>query len=463
MGMTFLLIGGGNFLRQFATFLAQILVARAVGDSTFGLLSSGFSIMLLMVGLGDFGARLYFWRQLAHCDAQVRGEMASRLFWRHLIFSIIPLIPINIAISVFTRGSLAIYLHAYSAATVFNQVTFDWWFLGQERNRGLFLFNVSSAIVFLAGCVLLVHNEDGAVWFALLFSLSYAIPGLTLIAPYLHAPDWIDVRQSWRLPARTARYAAYDWMQRIYTAFLPLVAWVAFSSPDVAHFRIAYLFYALASTASVYLGSAIFNRMARTDDVDRRLQHLAEITGYLCLIVIPLSAVAKVAATEAVALLLPPSYGQSIPHLMILTPWLILPVVSNFLREATVGGGQPVRSMWSYAVTIFSTTAIIFFLPVHGTLVLSIGALFGEAAGILLLAIPIIRREWKSGLMRRLGVGVLTYYLVTAITGFSTRLALGWPHFETLIFELGAAVLTGGMFIAAFLKLEAQILTIPPR
>jgi hypothetical protein len=261
---------------------------------------------------------------------------------------------------------------------------------------------------------------------------------------------------------KSARYAAYDWMQRIYTAFLPLVAWAAFSSADVAHFRIAYLFYALASTASVYLGSAIFNRMARADDTEHRLHHLAEIAGYLLLIVPPLSAIAKIGAIGAVGLILPPAYALSIPHLAVLTPWLVLPAAANFMREAMVGGGQPERSMWSYAITILLTTAIIFWLRGNGTLILSVGTLIGEAGGFLLLAAPMFVAMRKS-IMLRLGGGILAYWVITTIAKIIVIATPDCPQIETLAAELAAAFLTGAILIIAILKLEARILTIPSR
>jgi O-antigen/teichoic acid export membrane protein len=460
MGLNFLLIGGGNFLRQFATFLAQILVARSVGETAFGQLTTAFSWMLLMVGLGDFGARLYFWRELTRLPEDQREARASHLLWRHLAFSALPLIPVNLLIGWAAPWPLALYLHAYSIAMLFNQTAFDWWFLGQERYGRLLVFNVVSSLILLAGCVVLIHSSNDAVWFALLFSLSFALPGLGLTARRLHKPDWQDLRSFWRLPALSYRYALYDWVQRLYTAFLPLLAWQIFDSATVAHFRIAYLFYALASTASVYLGSAIFNRMSRTDDEDQRKRHLGELACYLVLAVVPLSALARVAAAGFVPLFLPPAYGLSLPHIAILASWLVLPAMANFLREAMVGGGAPTRSMFSYLVAIAVTVVTVALTRGQGPTILSIGALVGEAAGLLFLAIPLVRAMWRAHLASRLAAAISLFWLIETVSPWVLHAVSGLGSYLGLAVAMTALSAPTAALLALYLLAERKILTL---
>ena len=123
----FLVVSGGNLARQFATFVAQIVVAHRVGEAAFGTFTYAFSIFLLIAGIADFGSRLYCWAATAALPAAERAAQANEFLWRRIAFAIIMLVPINLGILVLTQGELESLLHVYSLSAIANQSAFDWW------------------------------------------------------------------------------------------------------------------------------------------------------------------------------------------------------------------------------------------------------------------------------------------------------------------------------------------------
>lgn len=412
----FIDIALGNVARQGISVLVQIIVARRLGDAAFGLITFAFSIYLLMAGAADFGSRLYCWQAVAALAPEARAEAAHDLVWKRLLLALTVLVLINIGISFFEKDAeLSWVLRAYSIAVAFNQVAFDWWFLAQDRTRSLLVFNIAGAVLMLIGTLLLVHGPGDVALFALILSFAYGIPGVAMTMLGRPMPRLYAIWEALKLPLRTRRFVGYDWLQRIYQAFIPIVAWHFYSKAALGQFRIAYLFYWFAGTLAIYVGSTVFNRLVRSQGGEDKRLVIGKTAALLLLMTVPLSGVAAVLAPPFVRAVLGSAYDPSMVHLRLLLPWLVVPVIANFLREASMASGRPHQAMWSYVGTVGLTSGCIALFYSSGPVVLSLATLIGEGIGGLPLLIVVVGPTWRSGLRWRLPIALVSYPLLVGL------------------------------------------------
>ncbi len=374
-----------------------------------------------MVGLGDFGMRLYFWRAIAMLPPEERAGAASQMMWQHLLFSLWPIIPLNVLISLTASGPFAQLLHLYTLSCLFSQATFDWWFFSQERYVSLFLFNAVSGLLLVGLCLLLVHGPADLWIYALGFSLSFALPGLALSVFGKPWPATGTLSEIFRIPKRTLKFLGYDWSQRAYTAFAPILAGIFFAKAAIGQLRLALLFYALVFTIAAYLGSAVFNQIARTESRARQQSALMEITVWLFLLVVPYSAVAKAAAAFAVSAYMSPVYAPAVDCLNILIPFLFLPAAANFLREALVGAGRPLLSLSSYLATIAATASVGVFLQAGGIAGFCWSLLIGELTGFLIVLWALKGASLEFKMLARVGLALLGYFATDRFIAYAAH------------------------------------------
>jgi O-antigen/teichoic acid export membrane protein len=453
----FLAITGGNLIRQASSFIAQLLVAHRAGTAAFGTLTFAFSIYLLMAGIGDFGSRLYCWRTVAALPPDERAAAAHDLVWKRFFLALALLVPINLVIYFVAPVQVAWILHCYSIAIAFNQVAFDWWFLSQERIGGLLVFNVACGLLLLASTYVLVRGPDDIATFALLLSFACGVPGVAMTMLGRGLPRLRLIVEGIGLPRLTSHYVGYDWFQRIYQAFIPIVAWLFYSRAAIGQFRIAYLFYWFAGTLAIYVGSSVFNRLARSSSKADSRQVMGTVVAMLLLIVLPFSAVATVLADRFVDRILGADYETATLHLAILLPCLAIPVASNFLREATVAAGKPIRAMRSYVGTVVLTTAGIAFFYQHGMVVLSVATLVGEALGGLPLLVMLRGEFWRGALLWRLPVGILSYPLIIALGRYVWINPGFWHPYGTLAVNGTFLTAVAGAIIGVTLLAERWV------
>ena len=102
----FLLISGGNLFRQLVTFIGQLYIVKKLGVSSFGELTFAFSIYMVMAGIGDFGTRIYSWKQVLATKTELRSKITSRLWCERTIFVSLFSLLFVLCILIFIRGHL---------------------------------------------------------------------------------------------------------------------------------------------------------------------------------------------------------------------------------------------------------------------------------------------------------------------------------------------------------------------
>lgn len=444
--LKFLFVSGGNVVRQFSTFFAQILLARSLGSFTFGELTLAFSIYFIFAGVGDFGSRFFCWKQVLAGDEDGKATRARSLVFRRSVLTALFALPVNAGIWLFADGTVALLLHLYTLAVVFNQIGFDWYFLALDRERDVFLFNTLSGGIYLAGVALLVGSPADAWVVPVLLAVSYAVPAVALVVMGKgrgrgrerearegdgRGPAGL-ISGALRLAAGGYRYLPYVVLQRTYTSFVFVVAGLFYEMDALGRFRVAHLFYAFVASVSIFLGMSFFNRLYKGSKEEGGTEYVAEGLGFVFLMILPLSVAGPDVIPGVAEMLLGAEYGESSGVLSILLLGLLLPAAGNFVREASVSMGHAKVAGASYVVTIAVTTALLVAYRGGGLEFLALSLLAGELAGaVFLMALVPARLVPKRPLQLAAAAVVFTvilkasFYLVLRAGATEWRLAAG--------------------------------------
>jgi O-antigen/teichoic acid export membrane protein len=387
----FLSISGGNLLRQLLTFLGQLYVVKETNLHSFGEITIAFSVYLILAGLSDFGSRLYCWKTVLSVEKEDRHFMAVKMLIARTMLSFIFLIPIAMGILLLSHGRLEKLLLLYSFGVVANQAGFDWFFLSLNRVTSLFLFNVSSGILYLLFLGMLVSSEATLYWVPVSFSISYFLPAILLL--------WRDVK-SYRFSAFFSRtldipvfafsilkkshyFFYYDFLQRVYTIAIFLVAWSFYPKSVIGGFRVAHLVFIFVSSLSIYLGISFFNDIHEESVNGSSEKKMAHGIAAILLVILPISMASYEGVAPAVQFFMGVQYD--VQPLEILLAGLILPALANFMRETAVAAGHSRISTISYGSSILLTSLLIFLYHPSSPAFLAVSLLLGELIGVLVL------------------------------------------------------------------------------
>ena len=460
----YILIAGGNFLRQCAGFLAHLIVAKEIGSSNFGTVTLAFSAFIFLAGVGDFGARYHNWRQIAVLEGQFRDTAALGYLLARFVFASVIVVLVNVFLPFFFGGILLTLLRFYSLGVVFNQIAFDWYFLSRDKELSLFLFNSLSGIIYLLGTIFFVRGAEDIVNVPLIFVGSFLAPALLIIPcsdgfRYVHRLRVLFHEKSiWdlaRLPIRTSRYAPYDLLQRAYHVFMFVVIGIVRGERVVGEFRVAYLFYNFASTLSIYLGSTYFNRVARVSLSGPPQALVQRVMVILFTLLVPGSFVLNQILVPIVESYFGSGFVDTNRAAIPLIYGLVIPAMVNFLRETNISTGNVKSSAWSYLTTIVATSLLVIAPLSSNIIYISVSLLLGEFAGLVVMirsaAFRISLDRWFSIIsVSVLGtVGCLALMSLLRVAG--NKVATGMP-----------VLLDVGIPVAAYFTFLVIIITIEP-
>ncbi len=416
----FLSISGGNIIRQITTFLAQMLIAKHAGSSAFGLLTLAFSVYFILAGFGDMGSRLYCWNTVLKEEPEKRLDAAFRLLFYRIALVCIIILPINIVIFFVSKGQLALLLHMYTIAIIFNQVAFDWFFLSLDKIKPLFFFNAMSGIFYLVGVAVLVESSKDIIYVPIIFAISYAIP-----AAFLIGKEWIKkcmsiakqkqtvefIKNILQLPFHSYRYFFYDILQRAYNIFIFMLAGIYYNNKIIGEFRVAHLMYFFIVTLSIFLGASYFNRVSEEVRKRGKTSLIGNGVGLILLLILPLS----LAGQDVVPLFVKGYFGKQYENTLsvisLLLYALLIPAFGNFIREVAVSTKYSSIAAWSLAVTIFVSSIMLIFYHPESLYYLGLVLIIGELSGLILLAVllpfQIIPRKIFSMIVISFGFAML--------------------------------------------------------
>lgn len=412
---SFIMVSGGNIVRQLLTFFAQIYIVKKLGVHAFGELTIAFSIYLVIAGISDFGSRLYCWKEVLASDPDERPLSAVREWMARTALSVLFLLPILSGIALFFHGVMETLLLTYAMAIVANQAAFDWFFLAQDKMVSLFIFNAFSGVLYFLLLVALVRAEGDLQMVPIAFIVSYVLPAAILMwkdlwklgAQYLSHPRKIleVLRAGARIPIRSRAYFLYDFLQRLYMTSIFIVAWKYYSKSMIGQFRVAHLIFTLAASMATYLGVSLFNRVHEENVQGGSGSIIPFGIASILLVILPFSICGYGILAPIVKFLLDSQFNQG--SLLILIAGLSLPALGNFIRETAVAAGQPRIATLSYLLTIGVTIGLIVAIHPSSLSFLAGSLLIGEGLGLIFLLaflpIPLIskvrfRTYWVGGL-----------------------------------------------------------------
>lgn len=388
---SFLSIGGGNLLRQFSTAAGQLYVVRKTGVHAFGELTIAFSLYLLMAGISDFGARLYCWKTVLSAEVEERPLVAVKMWIARTTLGFLFLVPIVFGVILLSHGLLKLLLLLYSIGVLANQAAFDWFFLSLNRVTSLFIFNLSSGILYLLFLLLLVHSETSIYWVPISFIVSCLLPALVLMGRdlrkygmfILFSEKLKSLRLAMQIPAKSSQFFYYDFLQRIYTAFVFIVAWNFYSKSALGEFRVAHLLFMLVSSLSIYLGMSFFNKVHEEHVDGKPGIWIAQGIAAIFLVILPFSIAGYGIIAPFARFFMGAQYDMQ--PLQILLAGLSLPALANFIRETAVAAGHSRISITSYAFSILITTVLILVCHPDSLGFLAGEILLGELIGLIIL------------------------------------------------------------------------------
>lgn len=388
-------------VRQALVFLAHLIIARNLGSSVFGGLTLAFSIYVVMAGVGDFGARFYSWKSVLEEDPSQRQRRASAL----LVIKTMPVVFFallsNLFIWLLADGAIALLLHIYSLAIVFNQVAFGWYFLSLDKMGKLSLFNAGSGVIYLASAALFIRTEEDMFLVPVIFAASFALPALALIGRSglggalryaTETPFATLVKEAVNLLLSSAKYMPYAILKRFYHNAILIIAGGFYGMHELGLFRAAHLVYTFMIMLATYLGASYFNRVFKEVRDTGSTDQIAKGVGLLAAGVIPLSVAGQDILPRALGLAFGPGYAESGPLFTIMLWGLVLPALSNFVREVVISADGQRHSAWSLAITITVTAAAVTVYHPPDVLFLAYALLAGEAAGLVYLFVAVPHR-----------------------------------------------------------------------
>ena len=390
---SFIFVSGGNIVRQLLVFIAQLYIVRKLGVHSYGELTIVFSLYLVIAGISDFGSRIYCWKEVLASDLKDRPAVAIKKWMARTSLAALFLLPILLGISLFFRGSIETLLLLYATAILANQASFDWFFLALDRKLSLFLFNTVSGILYLLILFFILRSERDLIFVPIAFIVSYVLPAGVLMGKDLWNSGGQYFRSSRELvgifrdgasiPSRSRPYFLYDFMQRLYTTAIFIVAWKFFSKSMIGQFRVAHLLFTFIASMAIYLGASLFNKVHEEKSGKNSGETISYGIAAIILIILPFSIFGYGITAPFARLLLKSQFDKS--SLLILIGGLSLPALGNFIRETAVAAGHTRFSTLSYFLTIMVTGGLIVVAHQHSLAFLSVSLLIGEGMGLLLL------------------------------------------------------------------------------
>jgi O-antigen/teichoic acid export membrane protein len=262
-----------NLARQLAFLVVNAVLFDRLSRSVFGAIALGFSYMTVFGGLGDFGIRQVAWREIARRPARARALTGPFLLAKTTTAALAAGLYLLLMPWLWNVDAGASIYFAFALGIVLHGSFFDFPFYGLGRIDLAARYTVVASAVYLAGCLLLVTDDDRAWWVPAIFAASMALLLLLEVRWFRAAQGSVPLRMR---PARFRWILRTSWPLGVGETFhrlalsYPVILIGALAGSEAAgNYRIAELAYSFLAQFGHMAGSAAFSRIAHRYRHDR--------------------------------------------------------------------------------------------------------------------------------------------------------------------------------------------------
>lgn len=326
---------------------ATVYLARVLGVVEFGIFSLGISIANSIWPIVDLGVNGFGTREVAQ-NKKSANELIStlnslRLFASLIITTCAFLVLFNMGMDNNKTLALAaslLYLPCYAFCP-------DWVVRGLEKMNILFLINVTTAVVFIGGVLLLVHSPDNLVDASLARALSFGAGSVMGVVFLFSTGDAkfgikISIKKWWNLLQKTYFFLLIRVATNL-AQYLPVFFVSAMlTDVDVGIFSAPHRLYIIAFGGLAAVISAIYPILSsinkRGNEEFHRYQRL--IVQALLTVFMPLAALGILVSDEIILVIFGEEYLASSSVLTIMLVTLLFVSMRSFFMFTLMSGGK---------------------------------------------------------------------------------------------------------------------------
>lgn len=255
-----------GFGRQVAFFIVNAYLAYCLSKQMFGTITLAFGVLMVFVGIADFGLRQVGWREIARNTNHI-SKVVNAVFTTRLLVTLIAFGGFMAVASIYCHNwrDWTIFF-AYSFGLFFNMTSFDYPFLGRDKMDTLARAYAVSYAYFVPACLLTI-SSDATAWLvpvhfviahAILFALLYrnyrrSFGPLVLTLDRQTLTHYL--REAWPLGINLFLFRATINYPVLLVGFM-------ISSVAAAEYRLVEMCYALFTSLGLHLGSSTFTTLA---------------------------------------------------------------------------------------------------------------------------------------------------------------------------------------------------------
>jgi len=183
--LNFSWLASGSMLRRVLFFFTNLVIARRLGPSSFGLISFAYSTMLIFIGIGDFGLHIVGTRRIARHRPELT-EHVGQVLTLKLLFAAAAFALLMLVWLFNGSTQTKLLLTLFGIGIFFNSLTFTWPFRGIEQMQYVGFAGAMAGVLNFLLVYLLVHNEKDIYYIPLAFVVSNLVPILLLAGRFVH-------------------------------------------------------------------------------------------------------------------------------------------------------------------------------------------------------------------------------------------------------------------------------------
>lgn len=256
-----------NLARQIAFLVVNVVLYERLSRGGFGAIALAFGYMQIFAGLGEFGIRQIGWREVARHPERAVELTGSFLAAKNVTVTLSVVLYLALFPWLWSDPDTRWVYLAYGLGVAFNGGTFDFPFFGLQRIDLFAKYSLIAFGLYLAGCLLLVHEDRWAWLVPVLFASSMAVLFALELRWFLRTkgpfrlrlqPDTLVriLRQSWPL-------GVGETLNRLALGYPILLIGMAVGSEGVGNYRIAELCYSFLAQFGHMYASAVFSHLSR--------------------------------------------------------------------------------------------------------------------------------------------------------------------------------------------------------
>lgn len=424
---------------------ATVYLARIMGVVEFGIFSLGVSIANSIWPIVDLGVNGFGTREVAQ-NKESANELISalnslRLFASLLITACAFIVLFNMGMDDNKTLALAaslLYLPCYAFCP-------DWVVRGLEKMNILFLINVTTALVFIGGVLLLVHSPDDLVDASLARALSFGAGSVMGVVFLFSTGDAkfglkVSIKEWWELLQKTYFFLLIRVATNL-AQYLPVFfVSVMLTDTDVGIFSAPHRLYIIAFGGLAAVISAIYpimsniNKKGSEDFV--RYQRL--IVQALLTIFMPLAALGILVSDEIILIIFGEEYLASSSVLTIMLVTLFFVSMRSFFMFTLMSGGKE-RVTYPILILIVVLQLLVAWQLVgyFGIMGAALSMLFGEVFGCIAMVLISKRMLGVVIPLDKASISLFTIVLMMTLVSWKMDLSL----LEVLLFGVPIYVL----------------------